>query len=93
MAPKWIRTDPIHANKKINAPAPVQGNANKVPSPSINNLTSRDNHITVKNLAVVASRVPENAPSLADLLLDGENLMLLKSTFPNVDGATLAKPS
>ena len=28
--------DPIHANKKINIPAPVQGNANKVPFHSIN---------------------------------------------------------
>jgi len=83
-----------NGNDNLNSPAPVQDNINDgTPSPAqaINNLASVDNNIIAKFLTVVVSRVPEISPSVADLLPDGGDPMLLKREFPTVVDATLAK--
>jgi len=83
-----------NGNDNLNSPAPVQDNINNgTPSPAqaINNLASVDNNIIAKFLTVVVSRVPEIAPSVADLLPDGGDPMLLKREFPTVVDATLAE--
>ena len=72
-------------------PAAATTTSNGKPSPVINNLASLDNNIIAKFLTVVVSRVPEIAPTVADLLPDVGDPMLFKRKFPNVVDATLAK--
>jgi len=83
-----------NGNDILNSPVPVQDNINNGTSSraqAINNLASVDNNIIAKFLTVVVSRVPEIAPSVADLLPDGGDPMLLKREFPTVVDATLAE--
>lgn len=60
------------------------------PPPDASSLLLDDN-IIAKFLTVVISRVPEIAPSVADLLPDASDPLVLWREFPGVVDATLAE--